>query len=224
MKKHVLITLASLSAVTSAFAAFDFSYGYKTVYDANADQYIIGTSNVRKYSEWQSPPVTYWGPTANNVTGLLTMRFDFATPTTLINLRADLAAYNLAPYGAGSGSGSSSLWASTDGSSWSLLMDNPTPSAVDSYKTYDQNVPANLLGTTSFYLQSRFLVQGAPNSSYTDAQFSRSATNRTGNVFQLNANISPVPEPTTILFGVGLSIAGFVSLACKSKRKLNLEK
>ena len=194
------ITVAALTALVSLITvsnAFDFSYGYKTIYDANADLYVFGTANVRKYTEpFGSPPALYWGPTANSVTGLLTMRFDFSAPTTLINLQADLASFNFAG-GGGTGSGASSLWASTNGSTWTLLLDNPTPATIDSYKTYQQNVPAALLGATSFYVQTRLIVQGAPNTNYTDGQFSRSDTNRITDVFHINASV--VPEPTSVL-------------------------
>src|SRR5262245_2685570 len=94
------------------------------VFDANADLYVVCQQDVRKYSEWQSPPATYWGPSANDVQGLLTLRFDFPAPTASILLKAEtLAAY----HNGGGHYGSASLWGSKDGSSWQLLQDNPTP-------------------------------------------------------------------------------------------------
>ena len=215
--KTFIAALTSFVAFITASSAFDFSYGYKTIYDANADLYITGTTNVRKYTEpFGSPAALYWGPTANNVEGLLTMRFTFATPSTEIMLKADLASFNFAQ-GGGYGSGASSMWGSTDGVNWTLLLDNPKPATIDSYKTYNQNVPASLLGTTLFFVQVRLTVQGAPNTSYTDAQFSRADTSRTDNVFQLNANLAPtflvtVTTPTaTSITATGATLGGNVT-------------
>src|ERR1035438_4957210 len=118
-----------------------FSSSYLTVFDSHASDYIVSADNVQRYSEWQSPPVTYWGPSANDVLGTLTYEFPFGAPSSQISLTASLASFNFVWGNAngyfGSGTGSSSLWASTDGSSWQLLLDDPTPQNwVDSYLNY----------------------------------------------------------------------------------------
>ena len=84
--KHAALQLCQL-ALAAAAGAWDTSYSYQTVFDANAATYIVGQENVRRYMEWQDPAVTYWGPAANDVTGILTSRFTFSAPTADMALR-----------------------------------------------------------------------------------------------------------------------------------------
>ncbi len=170
---------------------YAFSYGYRTTNDANADQYVVATAGSQKYTEsFGSPPTAYWGPTNNDVNATMTMRFDFASPTTEVRLHAELAAFDFVNSNEGVGTGSCSLYGSTDGTNWTLLLDNPTPSSVASYKTYDQDVPASLVGAKSFYVQVRFYADGSPVPYYTVSQFSRADANRTTDVFHLDANVA----------------------------------
>jgi len=62
MKSLLLRTVTVGFAIilgSSPASAWDFSFGYQNVFDANADLYIVGQQNVRKYMEWQSPPASY---------------------------------------------------------------------------------------------------------------------------------------------------------------------
>lgn len=196
----ILATAICASALIAATAqAWDFSYDYQTVFDANADQYIVGQQNVRKYSEWQAPPVTYWGPSANDVPAVLTSRFTFSAPAAEIFLSARL---NSSSYLDRGDYGSSSLWASTDGTSWQLLADCPVPTGsrdlIGREVYYNQAVPASLLGATEFWVQVRMQEHGAlatapdPRATWADAQFGRWDGAARG--FQLNATL--VPEPS----------------------------
>src|SRR5437764_15327720 len=83
----------------SSASAWDFVYGYQNVFDANSDLYVVGQQNVRKYMEWETPPATYWGPSANDVQGLLTLRFDFVSPTASAFLKAETLASNFGARG-----------------------------------------------------------------------------------------------------------------------------
>ena len=94
---------------TASAHAWDFSFGYKSVFDTNATRYIVGGQTVRKYTEWQHPPITYWAPSANDAASTLTMRFDFVAPSSEISLLAELISANN-----GYAYGSSSLWGSTN--------------------------------------------------------------------------------------------------------------
>ena len=191
----IAFTLTAICANTVVHATFDFSYGYKTVLDANANQYIVSAQNVSKYNEG-TPGASYWAPSATNVTGFLTSRFDFSAPTTEIFLNAQLASYN---FGGGS-SGSGSIWASTNGVAWTLLLDNPTPSSIASYEYYTQDVPASLLGTTSFYLQERLYSQG----STIYGQFLHFGQGNSFNGFELDANEAPEPSSLALCVSAGV--------------------
>jgi len=166
----------------------NFRHGFKHINEPVASQFLVSSNNVRRYSEWQNPPVTYWGPSSNDIDSSLTYRF--ARPGRILSgtLLANLASFNFPwPGFAGSGKGSSSVWASKDGQAWVLLLDNPTPANwVDSYKTFNASLPATVLGGTNLWFQVRMRTTGSPASSYTTAQFSRSSSSSTANVFEVN--------------------------------------
>lgn len=175
----------------------DFIYGYKTVLSANADQYVVGIQNVRKYDEG-TPGASYWAPISNDVIGLLTQKFVFSAPTTEIYLYTQLASYNFG----GGRNGATSVWGSTDGASWQLLLDNPTPASIDSYVYYDQNLPNSLVGTDTLWLQTRFLSHGWTIM----AQSTHFGQGNSFNGFQLNANIAPEPSSIALLGISGASL------------------
>lgn len=197
----VAALLAAFSLVSSLSAeAIAFSHGFSHVNAPQADTFLQSSSNARKYGEWQSPAVTYWGPAANDVPANLTYRFDFGAPSAEVEIFASLASFNFVWGNAngwyGSGTGSSSLWASKDGEDYTLLLNNPMPASyVDSYLTYSNTLPLNLLGSSSLYVQVRMQVSGSPNGSYTTAQFSRSSSANPSDVFRISA--TTVPEPST---------------------------
>ena len=216
------LVIAALILSTAAGNALitDFNYGFTHVYAAQADTYLYGSSNVRKYSEWQSPPTTYWGPSANDVPAQLTYRFDFGAPSSEVLLVASVVSFNFVWGNAngwfGSGVGSSSLWASTDGADYTLLLNNPMPTSyVDSYLSYSNTLPLSLLGISSLYVQVRMQVSGAPNSSYTTAQFARSSSANPADVFSVSANV--VPEPSTYALLV-MSASGVMMWFARRRR------
>ena len=154
--------------------------------EKSANEYLMEEINMRKYSEWQSPPITYWGPSSNNQEAKITYKYAFDGKVTYARARIPLAAFN---FGASSG-GSSSAWASKDGKNWERLLDNPYPANIDSYKTYEEVLPPSLLGGSELYVQVRMEVFGSPNSSYTLAQFSRSSTEAAKDVYFIDVEYS----------------------------------
>jgi len=205
MKNQILAVVSTFALTGTAVLAWDFSYGFQNVYSANADTYIVGQQNVTKVTEWQTPPYTYWGPTANDVQGLLTMRFDFLAPTTEIHLNAKITSFNTTGT-SGFGYGSSSLWGSRDGSSWQLLLDNPTPpnGTFGSELTYNQDVPSSLIGSSSFWLQVQMQQTGASGIAK-DAQFCRTDSSTPGNIFQLDVQLVPEPSALSLVVCAGLA-------------------
>jgi len=167
---------------------FDFTYGYKTVLDANAQQYVVGTQNVQIYNEG-TPGASYWAPSTTGTVGILTSEFTFAEPTSEIFVNAQLASFN---FGGGT-YGYGSLYGSTDGSTWTLLLDSPTPSTPGNYVFYNQDVPNEFLGTTSFWLQERLTAYGSPIM----AQFSHFGQGNSFNGFELDAKYAATPEPSS---------------------------
>jgi hypothetical protein len=151
------------------------------VYDGDADKYLVGTPNLRKYTEWQSDPVTYWAPKANKEANI-TYLFEFEKPVKEAYLLAHVSSYNF-----GWGKGRNSISVSKDGSNWTKILDNPTPSRIDSYKKYDSNLPEMVLGGNRIFVRVDYLTENSPNSSYSLAQHSRANKGNKNNIFEFKA-------------------------------------
>ncbi|MEI8227750.1 MAG: cadherin repeat domain-containing protein [Planctomycetota bacterium] len=182
-------TTAAAVFPAPAVASQGFSFGVKHVNQDGADRYLVDTSGMRKYSEWQTPPITYWGPSANGVEGRLVYRFDFAAPAQSIALKASSATWDFNTEPGGRGRGVSAIQVSPDGRSWVTLRDNIAPRNWGGDWSVDEALPAALAGATTLWVRMRFLVEGAPNSSYTVAQFGRSTSTATTNIFAVEARL-----------------------------------
>ena len=177
----------------------NFRHGFKHLDQSGASDYLIEQPGIKKYSEWQSPPLTYFGPSTNNQEAKLTYKYSFDGSLKSAKTRISLSVWNFNVSGAyGSGSGEASAWASKDGSNWVNLIDLPTPTtSFSDGKTFEDMLPSSVLGASNLYLQIRMKVSGAPNSSYTTAQFGRSDANANKDIFYLDANYSSdLPSPT----------------------------
>ena len=195
MKKLIILSLLSGSLLSTQ--AQEFSYEFTHVEQPIADKHIVSQKNIRKYTEWQKPPVTYWGPAENGVDAEMTFKFPINKTDTPNHLVANLASFNFNNRGGGSGTGYSSLWGSSDGKSWTLLLDNPTPDRIDSYKTYDQSLPKEVVSGKDIWIQVRLRSEGAPLKGYSTAQFSRSTSTATTPIFSLKEAIPRAPTANT---------------------------
>jgi hypothetical protein len=187
---------------------WDFSFGFSNINEAGAETYLAATSGVRKYSEWQNPPTTYWGPTSNGIDASLTYRVTGLKKIRAARLKTGTDTYNFPwPGYFGSGKGWSSIWGSKDGSSWVQLMDNPMPTDnVGRWMAYDQLLPSNLLGGTELWIQIRLRVTEAPNSSYTTAQFGRGSSANSQRIFEVKLDYDGlIPETSQASVGFAAS-------------------
>ena len=165
-----------------------FQYGFKHVNEPHADDYLISSTNMRRYSEWQNPPITYWGPTQNNLEGELVYKFPLNGPTRSATLYAKSPTWDFftSDIGLGSGRGVSAIEVSGDGNEWVTLHDNIEPKNWGADWVYDGDLPTDVLGTSELWVRMRFYVESAPNSSYTVAQFGRSTSAAESDVFGLS--------------------------------------
>jgi hypothetical protein len=202
---------AGLSGVTATHAdTWDFTYGYNTVYDSNADEYVVSQDNVIKADVGDSPPYYAYQPSSIGVPGSVTYRFTFAKPTQAATLQASLASF----YCSDAYNGASSLWASKDGVNWQLLLDDPVPPPIywgyGSFLTYNQELPSSLLGSDSLWVQGRMESWGV--TSYL-AQFSRAQypiDSPTPNpVFQIQVNTVPEPSTITLLCAAAVGLCAY---------------
>lgn len=184
-------------------AVTSWSYGFRHINDSAADRHLVESFGMRKYSEWQSTPITYWGPTANGVEGRLIYRFDFPQPAVAARMRISLPSwdYTRPPDGnsSGRGRGAWALEVSKDGELWVAVRNNLEPRNWGDKWNMDGPLPAAVLGGQSLFVRMRFLVENSPNSSYTNAQFGRSTAAATSDVFQISASLAVNRRPTDIL-------------------------
>jgi bla regulator protein BlaR1 len=147
----VLSLLCLIGATKRSSAPPDFWYELWSVQDPNAEQYLQESVGVRKYQEWQSDRVSYWGTATNGAEASLTFRFPFAAPTRDLQLHAKLAAFNFRG-GGGQGRGECSLWASANGTQWLPLLQNPVPETIDSYRDFEGTLPRALCGSRELWV------------------------------------------------------------------------
>ncbi|MGI9459757.1 MAG: hypothetical protein ACR2NF_07150, partial [Pirellulales bacterium] len=163
-----------------------FDYGFRHINQENAEDFLVSSSGMRKYSEWQSPPITYWGPSSNDQEGQLVYKFPLSGLTTSASLYASSPTWDFFTEPGGNGRGASALEVSNDGETWVSLHNNLEPRNWGGDWTFDGALPAEALGTTELWVQMRFYVENAPNSSYTVAQFGRSTSAATRPAFAIN--------------------------------------
>ena len=185
----------------------EFLYSFNHVNEAGADDYLVSNTNMRRYSEWQSPPLTYWGPSSNDQEGQLVYKFPLSGLTTSASLYASSPTWDFFTEPGGYGRGASALEVSNDGETWVSLHNNLEPRNWGGDWTFDDALPAEALGTTELWVRMRFYVENAPNSSYTVAQFGRSTSAATTPAFGLNVTMTTEAPPNTpptgevIIFG-----------------------
>ena len=176
-----------------------FAFSLKHINEAGAGDFLVDTTGMRKYSEWQSPPITYWGPSTNGVEGRIVYKFPLECLSTNGTLLASSNAWDFYNEPGGYGRGASSLEVSADGIAWTSLRDSLEPRKWGQDWAYDSSLPAAVLGTSEIWVRMRFLVEGAPNSSYTDVQFGRSTAAATKDVFAIRVESGPPRNAPTAI-------------------------
>ncbi len=167
-----------------AAGGWDFDHSYRHVFDPEAERHLVERFNIRKYTEWQEPPITYWGPSVNGIEGRLTYHFKFPGNTHQIHLLAKSPTWDFRVQAGGRGWGTEAIYASTDAVNWQPLERTPRDTSPH---TYDLDLPSALAGTNQLFLQVRLLVEETPNLRYTVAQHSSATSTNLAPVFQLRA-------------------------------------
>jgi tRNA A-37 threonylcarbamoyl transferase component Bud32 len=151
-----------LPAASYEFAAIDA-----------ADPHLVEAVGVRKYREWQTPPIVYWGPVANRSPARLTYRFDFPSPAAVIHLVARASCWDFFHEPGGVGRGAAAIEVSSDGETWHMIRNGLEPRLWGAGWEIDEPVPPTACGTSTLWVRVRLLVEDAPNVAYTTAQFGR---------------------------------------------------
>lgn len=195
-------------------SSFHWNYAFepKHVDDSGAEEFLHSTENVRKYTEWQNPPITYWGPMENRVEGRMVYKFPFDGVATRIRLTARDASWDFFNEPGGEGRGCSMLEASRDGIHWHVLRNNLEPRQWGVDWAIDEDLPKELSGTGELWIRVRMLTEDAPNSFYTVAQFGRNTSESTEPFFSVKALINNELVPSEDEDGDGLTNAEELAL------------
>ena len=161
---------------------WDFVYGYKHVNEAQT--YLLSKSGMKKYSEWQVPPQTYWGPNANDVKCHLVYKFPLAGIADQVHLKASASCWDFYTNPGGQGRGVARLQVSPDGTNWTTVKDSIGPPLAWG-SGWKQNGLVPVGGSNELWVRMTFFVQGSPNASYTVAQTGHSDVKATRNVFEI---------------------------------------
>jgi autotransporter-associated beta strand protein len=178
-------------------AATSWTYGFKHVFDANADRHLVENVAMRKYSEILYPPelprTTYWGPAFNDVEGRLVYRFDLPGNTQAVRLQMAFSSLIL-----GSSRGAFAVDVSRDGTTWVELRNNLEPRNWGDSWSMNGQLPESVLGTSTIFVRMRFYTENFSNITSTIAQFGRSTVVATANVFEIEATLAANASPTDI--------------------------
>ena len=127
----------------------NFSWGFKTIEEHDAETYLTESNMVKKFIDPEDALISYWGPSENGVVANLTYRFDFngtlkspCLSQLLIELQL-LGFRILFPMGI------------QDGSEWSRISNNPTPSG-ESAVVFDEQLPDSLMDGSQLFLKFNF--------------------------------------------------------------------
>ena len=177
------------NGLTVSFAPdieWDSEISYRSVLSPESIEYIVGGNNIRRIDEGN---ISYWAPSNAGEEALLTQKFSFNENIE----QAYLNINSLFMVNFGDGRfGRGSLWASKDGSNWVQLLDVPTPSETAVSKSYSSNLPPELLGGDSLWIQTRLLSNGLNIA----AQFLRYDASREDNAFDLKVRFG---DPALLL-------------------------
>ncbi|OUU12291.1 MAG: hypothetical protein CBC00_02430 [Verrucomicrobia bacterium TMED40] len=184
----------------------NFSWGFKTIEAHDAETYLVENDKVKKFIDPADALVSYWGPSENEVVANLTYRFDFNGSVKSARARIATHSLNYSSNSSYSGSGFSSVWASSDGSEWTRISNNPTPSIESSLVVFDDQLPTSLMDSSQLFLKIQLQTSGTPLDSYATAQFSKASLNNDEYVFHLDANYSATSDdPGRINYNLGLN-------------------
>ena len=135
--------------------------------------YVVDARNIRRYREWQEPPLTYLGPVIDGREASVTFRFDCVAPIAGARLLASSFCKDFLRIPGGQGRGSSAIEVSEDGSEWHPIRDNIRAGVWGEDWYVDERLPAAVIGGQAIWVRIRLLTQDSPNLGYTTAQFGR---------------------------------------------------
>ena len=157
-----------------------FKHSFSHLNQQGADDHLITQSGIKKYSEWQNPPITYYGPSENNQEGKLTYKYSFEGTVKKAAIKLRLSAWNWGKSTFGEGS----AWVSKDGANWVKILNRENPISGGKTSTFNELLPNEVLGSNELFLQIRLKVYNSSVVSYTNSQFGRADSNSNDDIFR----------------------------------------
>jgi len=196
----ILLTLLAGSlyfatAQTLAGNLKNFDYSFVSINDQNAEKFLVQKKGVITRYHTDGPdclmyrngehiklkhPLSYYGPSENEVEGSLTYQFSFNGSTVRAEVMASITAYghkNTNEYG------QVSLWCSKDGTTWIKLRTVTSPAQGGKGTVAKYKIPTEALGTDCLFIQIRLLA--LDQSSRSNARFGQSYSNSVDENFSL---------------------------------------
>lgn len=154
---------------------WDFQHGFHHVHQPEAEQFLIEKTNVKKFTEWQNPPINYWGTAVHGKPAIINYHFTFDAPTSRIYLNVGALCYGKKGE-AVEGRGAAAIEASRDGKQWVALA-HDTPIMEKPVWGYDAAhhglLPKKLTGSRELFIRIHLLTEGPEGLNYSTAQFAR---------------------------------------------------
>lgn len=154
--------------------AWDFEHHYSHVFEPAAMRYLAETNNVKRFIEWQSPPLVYWGTISNNLIGSIIYHFPLPKPAAQTHLLCSVSTWDFTNSNAGIGRGAAAIEASTNRIDWVSLFQGLEPAPLwETDAHYNRPLPPELLGATNYFIRIRLLKEDATEPEYATAQHAR---------------------------------------------------
>lgn len=154
--------------------------------------WVIQSSDVGLYREWQDPPDTYFGTLRNDVVCSVVYRFDSTAPVRRVRLIADSRCWDFTKRLGGAGRGAAAIDVSRNGIDWTTIRDAIEGPEWAGHWFIDEPLPAEVLGGRSLWVRCRLLTNGSPNTVYSVAQFGRNRTDPSEPTFGIVAELAPL--------------------------------
>ena len=167
---------------------WSFEYSYSHVWEEEALRYLVETNNVRRFIEWQNPPMVYWGSVTNEVEGTIVYHFPFSKAVEKAHLRCSVYTWDFAGSDAGIGRGAGAFEVSTNQVHWVKLFNGLDPRPMwEADGFYNRLLPEELMGATNYFVRFRLLKEKATEDEYATAQHARMSRTQGNKAFEFRA-------------------------------------
>jgi hypothetical protein len=167
---------------------WDFEYHFSNVLETNALRHLVATNHVKRFIEWQEPPIAYWGSLSNGVVGEIIYHFPFDKPVRAARLHCSVSTWDFTSSTLGLGRGAGAIDVSTNRTEWVSLFSGLGPQPMwEADGFINQPLAERQMGATNYFVRVRLLKEGAKDPEYATAQHARMSKTKGNTVFEFKA-------------------------------------